>query len=133
MQPQQAQKVIKIDVDPVLEMAECTICMCRQQEPTITRCGHTFCRPCISEQVNRLHKCPLCNATINSVEQDCIRNFQVEEIVKSLVDTKEKETKKYFDELANNAIQDEGKKLGGEGSALETIFALKLRESLLSF
>jgi hypothetical protein len=44
---------IKIEVDSILEKYECPICMCKMNEPNITKCGHTFCKECILEIINR--------------------------------------------------------------------------------
>ena len=103
---------IKIDVDPILNTLDCPVCMCRLTEPTITKCGHTFCKTCIAETVNLKHLCPLCNQGIDSVEKDCIRNFQVENIIKLMVQAKEVETKSYFDQLAGKAFKQEQGNLG---------------------
>lgn len=99
---------LKVDVDPILQTLDCPICMCRLNEPTITKCGHTFCKSCIAETVNLKHQCALCNNKIDSFENDCIRNFQVETIIKMLVDSREAESKKYFEELAGKAVKKEG-------------------------
>lgn len=66
---------IKIDIEPILNTLDCPICMCRLTEPTITKCGHTFCKECIAETVNLKHQCALCNQQIDSMDKDCIRNF----------------------------------------------------------
>ena len=37
------QATVKIDVDSILESFDCTICLCKLNQPTITKCGHTYC------------------------------------------------------------------------------------------
>ena len=47
-----APGTIKIEVDSILEKFDCVICMCKLDKPTVTKCGHSFCKECISEVVN---------------------------------------------------------------------------------
>jgi hypothetical protein len=49
---------------------ECPICMCEQEEPCRTKCGHTFCGACLKksfppEAPAIASKCPLCRGTIS--------------------------------------------------------------------
>ncbi len=54
---------IKINVEQVLtQKCECPICFNVYQDPHLTKCGHTFCKECISEVINRQHLCPECRA-----------------------------------------------------------------------
>ena len=46
---------VKIAVDEILEKYECPICMCKLNEPLIAKCGHTFCKVCIFDNLNRLN------------------------------------------------------------------------------
>lgn len=41
-------------VNPIDEDFNCTICQLPLMEPTITRCGHRFCKECIDEHLQRL-------------------------------------------------------------------------------
>lgn len=46
-QPQlirQVSQKVKIAVDDILEKYDCPICMCKLNEPHISKCGHTFCK-----------------------------------------------------------------------------------------
>jgi len=40
---------------------KCTICLEDLHDPVITRCGHIFCRRCITEWLLRSSVCPYCN------------------------------------------------------------------------
>ena len=82
MENQQPQFQVKIDVEGILEKFDCPICMCKMTEPTITKCGHTFCKDCIYEAVNRTHDCPLCNGRIDNVQIETARNFALESVLK---------------------------------------------------
>ena len=75
-------------------------------------------------------------AKIDSYDNDVVRNFALEKVLKLLQDKKEAETKAYFDELVNNAIKDNAKDLGDQivqTSSIQTIFAKHLKNSLLEF
>ncbi|CAL1675086.1 unnamed protein product [Lasius platythorax] len=62
---------------------ECTICLQLMTEPTKTRCGHSFCKPCIGKVLLKKNaSCPLCNKNLNrrNVSKDdhlkaCIEKF----------------------------------------------------------
>lgn len=70
--------VIKINVnDIMLDNASCCICLEMFKQPTLTPCGHTFCRDCIHEIVNRTHKCPTCNRE-DILENQLIHNYLAE-------------------------------------------------------
>ena len=90
------------------------MCLGKLNLPSITKCGHTFCAECIKEVINLKHECPLCMAKIDSYDNDVVRNFALEKVLKLLQDKKEAETKAYFDELVNNAIKDNAKDLGDQ-------------------
>ena len=98
------QATVKIDVDSILESFDCTICLCKLSSPTITKCGHTFCQECIFEVVNIKHKCPICMSEIKDIKLETARNFALESLLKQIEQKKEAETKKYFDELAQNSM-----------------------------
>ena len=90
---------IKIDVSSILDRFDCPICMCKMQDPCITKCGHTFCKECIAEQVNRKHECPLCMMEIKA-QEDIIRNYSLETLIKQIEQKQDQEAKEYFDSLA---------------------------------
>ena len=110
LQKQVSQKV-KIAIDEVLDRYECPICMCKLNEPYITKCGHTFCKVrlcfllmrqvCISECVNRQHECPECRAKLT--KEDLFRNFSLETLLEKLNEERDKEQHRYFANLAGNA------------------------------
>ena len=118
--------------------------MCKLNEPYITKCGHTFCKVsvfllirqvCISECVNRQHECPECRAKLT--KDDMFRNFSLETLLEKLNEERDKEQHRYFANLAGNAGLDQPKnnphQQHADKSPIETVFALNLRESLLSY
>ena len=51
----QVSQKIKISIDEVLEKYDCPICMCKLNEPFITKCGHTFCKVFYTHYHNMVH------------------------------------------------------------------------------
>ena len=47
-------------VDPLPPDWTCSLCLDVLKEPTLTSCGHHFCRQCIDRVIARDHVCPLC-------------------------------------------------------------------------
>ena len=65
------EKVLEVEkpiefVDPLPKDFECSLCLQYLKQPTLTSCGHHFCKECIDRVVERLTKlkqvpvCPLC-------------------------------------------------------------------------
>jgi len=53
-------------IDPLPKDFECSLCLQYLKQPTLTNCGHHFCKQCIDRAVERSRKlkqgpvCPLC-------------------------------------------------------------------------
>ncbi|KAI9473521.1 MAG: hypothetical protein EXX96DRAFT_621171 [Benjaminiella poitrasii] len=47
----------------------CPVCNLQFKIPTVTRCGHSFCKSCIEIKINEIGKCPTCaeNLTQNKI------------------------------------------------------------------
>ena len=134
-------ETIKICVDDIVgQFAECIICFQTFNDPYITKCGHTFCKDCISESVNRLHKCPVCNQELSA--DDLVRNYNFGELLGNLVRERDNEKQKWIGRLINqgvkpnnpqpvdpNAPQEPEINLG----PIQTVFSLNLKDSLLAY
>lgn len=120
-------KGTRIAADPLLERINCTICMCRMTEPTMTKCGHTFCRGCVEEMINRFHRCPLCNHDLTV--DDIFRNYDYEDLGNRIEEAKEAAVKQYLEGLAEGVVKDFGKEMG----SLESVFVQNIQHSLLTF
>ncbi len=48
-------------VDPPPEDLRCPLCLLALHDPTLTSCGHHFCRACIDRVIALKRVCPLCN------------------------------------------------------------------------
>ena len=70
---------IKIRVDQILDEFGCTICFVEMTDATITKCGHSFCKDCIEEWINRNHECPTCKEKL--AVKDLIKNYHFDQII----------------------------------------------------
>jgi hypothetical protein len=93
----------------------------------MTKCGHTFCKGCIEEMINRFHRCPLCNQELTA--QDIFRNIDFEDLATRIESAKETAVKEYLEGLAQGVVKDFGKEMG----SLESVFVQNIQRSLLTF
>ena len=82
---------VKIDSGELLSALECTICYNAYNEPTTTKCGHTYCKACIEACINRNHECPDCKTSLNLT--DTMRNIQIERMQRQITELQEKAKK----------------------------------------
>mmetsp|Transcript_16980 Transcript_16980/g.53916 ORF Transcript_16980/g.53916 Transcript_16980/m.53916 type:complete len:382 (-) Transcript_16980:510-1655(-) len=45
---------------------ECTVCLRLLAQPATTPCGHSFCRPCLTDALRHRAGCPLCRAPLHA-------------------------------------------------------------------
>jgi Uncharacterized conserved protein, contains RING Zn-finger len=73
---------IKVPADLILKEFECPVCFSTIKDASVTKCGHSFCKECIEECLNRRHECPNCkNET--TIEQ-LVRNFNTDSIISNI-------------------------------------------------
>jgi len=58
----------------------CPICFELITEAHMTRCGHTFCFPCLLQTIEQTRRCPKCNFALESTDQ-IFPNFLLNELV----------------------------------------------------
>jgi len=58
----------------------CPICFELITEAHMTRCGHTFCYPCLLQTIEQTARCPKCNFSLDSTDQ-IFPNFLLNELV----------------------------------------------------
>jgi len=58
----------------------CPICFELITEAHMTRCGHTFCYPCLLQTIEQSARCPKCNFALDSTDQ-IFPNFLLNELV----------------------------------------------------
>nr|XP_019944419.1 PREDICTED: nuclear factor 7, ovary-like [Paralichthys olivaceus] len=71
------------------EHLTCSICLSIFTDPVTLICGHSFCRRCIVNGVNKLHRCPQCRTAIPA-EGTCL---QTSHILKGLAEKAKEEEK----------------------------------------
>ncbi|XP_045216256.2 E3 ubiquitin-protein ligase trul-1-like [Mercenaria mercenaria] len=95
-----------VPLAPLNDYFQCSICMCNLTVSTMTVCGHRYCEKCISEWVNRQHKCPCCNHPLTTSQ--LIKDHQFDSLISTIGGEKEKAESKYFENLITEAAMPEG-------------------------
>ncbi|EGC38248.1 hypothetical protein DICPUDRAFT_45964 [Dictyostelium purpureum] len=91
---------LNIPVIPLLEDIGCAVCLNIIESCSTLGCGHNFCFGCVSECVNRNHKCPLCSKP--TTKENIVRNHQFDKLIKIIKFEKEKSKVVYYENLINN-------------------------------
>jgi SWI/SNF-related matrix-associated actin-dependent regulator of chromatin subfamily A3 len=60
------QAILQLSID---SSEECAVCLDNLHNPVITACKHVFGYECIERVINEQHKCPLCRAPLDTVDQ----------------------------------------------------------------
>ncbi|CAH2036957.1 unnamed protein product, partial [Thlaspi arvense] len=60
---------------------DCTVCLKLLYEPATTPCGHTFCRSCLFQSMDRGNKCPLCRTVIFMTPRTCAVSVTLNNII----------------------------------------------------
>lgn len=50
---------------------DCTLCLKLLYEPITTPCGHSFCRACLFQSMDRYNRCPLCRTVLFISPRTC--------------------------------------------------------------
>ncbi|XP_058194920.1 uncharacterized protein LOC131311459 isoform X1 [Rhododendron vialii] len=61
---------------------DCTVCLKLLYEPVTTPCGHTFCRSCLFQSMDRGNRCPLCRTVLFISPRTCAISFTLNNIIK---------------------------------------------------
>ncbi|KFK44019.1 hypothetical protein AALP_AA1G204500 [Arabis alpina] len=84
---QELEKVLPTSMIKTYEKAErsdefdCTVCLKLLYEPITTPCGHTFCRSCLFQSMDRGNKCPLCRTVIFMTPRTCAVSVTLNNII----------------------------------------------------
>ncbi len=117
---------IKVDSGELLSVLECSVCCSEYTDPMLTKCGHTFCRGCIEECINRNHECPECKRTLS--KDDLAKNIQIERIQRQIQELHNKAK----NEIVENVLALEGG-FGSNKLPLMNIFQANLKDQLVRF
>jgi len=52
--------------ETIANMDTCALCLESYERPTITSCGHVFCRDCVTQLKKHTNKCPHCRQPVNN-------------------------------------------------------------------
>nr|XP_043638516.1 LON peptidase N-terminal domain and RING finger protein 1-like isoform X2 [Erigeron canadensis] len=60
---------------------DCTLCLKLLYEPVTTPCGHTFCRSCLFQSMDRGNRCPLCRTVLFISPRTCTISVTLNSII----------------------------------------------------
>ncbi|CAD8089006.1 unnamed protein product [Paramecium sonneborni] len=68
-----------VNENSISKYLKCTICSAVFSEPIRLKCGHTFCKKCISQWLNEHSSCPECRSDAKQ------KNFQIDRIAAGII------------------------------------------------
>lgn len=80
---------------------DCTVCLKLLYEPVTTPCGHTFCRSCLFQSMDRGNRCPLCRTVLLISPRTCAISVTLNNIVKKTFPEEYAERKLENESLTN--------------------------------
>ncbi|XVE56888.1 hypothetical protein DITRI_Ditri04bG0046500 [Diplodiscus trichospermus] len=80
---------------------DCTLCLKLLYEPVTTPCGHSFCRSCLFQTMDRSNKCPLCRTVLFISPRTCAVSVTLNNIVQKNFPEEYAERKSEHDSLIN--------------------------------
>ncbi|KAG9129527.1 hypothetical protein Leryth_013105 [Lithospermum erythrorhizon] len=60
---------------------DCTVCLKLLCEPVTTPCGHSFCRSCLFQSMDRGNRCPLCRTVLFITPRTCAISVTLNNII----------------------------------------------------
>ncbi|KAK8617172.1 hypothetical protein V6N13_117139 [Hibiscus sabdariffa] len=63
---------------------DCTLCLKLLYEPITTPCGHSFCRSCLFQTMDRSNKCPLCRTVLFISPRTCAISVTLNNIIQRI-------------------------------------------------
>ncbi|KAI3825641.1 hypothetical protein L1987_07165 [Smallanthus sonchifolius] len=80
---------------------DCTVCLKLLYEPITTPCGHTFCRSCLFQSMDRGNRCPLCRTVLFISPRTCAISVTLKNIIERNFPVEYAERKLENDSLTN--------------------------------
>ncbi|XVF54346.1 hypothetical protein PTKIN_Ptkin05aG0174200 [Pterospermum kingtungense] len=80
---------------------DCTLCLKLLYEPITTPCGHSFCRSCLFQTMDRGNKCPLCRTVLFISPRTCAISVTLNNIIQKNFPEEYTERKSEHDSLVN--------------------------------
>ncbi|XP_044476755.1 LON peptidase N-terminal domain and RING finger protein 1 isoform X2 [Mangifera indica] len=82
---------------------DCTLCLKLLYEPITTPCGHSFCRSCLFQSMDR-NKCPLCRTVLFISPRTCAISVTLNNIIEKNFPEEYAERKAEHDSLSNFGV-----------------------------
>ncbi|CAM9391721.1 unnamed protein product [Choristocarpus tenellus] len=89
--------------DAMFKDLSCPVCFEVVKDCVVTPCGHSFCRECASDAINRKRVCPVCQSAVEGGEAALRKNFMVVELAQTLQKSSEETEMSYMRLLAATA------------------------------
>uniref|UniRef100_A0A7N1A932 Uncharacterized protein n=1 Tax=Kalanchoe fedtschenkoi TaxID=63787 RepID=A0A7N1A932_KALFE len=83
---------------------DCTLCLKLLYEPVTTPCGHSFCRSCLFQSMDRSNKCPLCRTVLLISPKTCAISVTLNSIIQKNFSVEYAERKSEQDSLTNLGV-----------------------------
>lgn len=83
---------------------DCTLCLKLLYEPITTPCGHSFCRSCLFQSMDRGNKCPLCRTVLFISPRTCAVSVTLNNIIQKNFPEEYAERKSEHDSLINFGV-----------------------------
>ncbi|KAL8130307.1 hypothetical protein V2J09_019462 [Rumex salicifolius] len=83
---------------------DCTLCLKLLFEPVTTPCGHSFCRSCLFQSMDRSNKCPLCRTILFITPQTCSVSVTLNNIIQKAFPEEFAERKSEHESLINPGV-----------------------------
>ncbi|XP_057951850.1 uncharacterized protein LOC131146323 [Malania oleifera] len=83
---------------------DCTLCLKLLYEPITTPCGHSFCRSCLFQSMDRGNKCPLCRTVLFISPRTCAISLVLNNIIQKNFPEEYAERKSEHDSLTKFGV-----------------------------
>lgn len=80
---------------------DCTLCLKLLYDPITTPCGHSFCRSCLFQTMDRSNKCPLCRTVLFISPRTCAISVTLNNIIQRIFPQEYAERRSEQDNLIN--------------------------------
>ncbi|KAL3813017.1 hypothetical protein ACJIZ3_014285 [Penstemon smallii] len=83
---------------------DCTLCLKLLYEPITTPCGHSFCRSCLLQSMDRGNRCPLCRTVLFISPRTCAISVTLNNIIEKNFPEEYTERKLEHQSLTNMGV-----------------------------
>ncbi|CAL1411824.1 unnamed protein product [Linum trigynum] len=83
---------------------DCTLCLKLLYEPVTTPCGHSFCRSCLFQSMDRGNKCPLCRTVLFISPRTCAISVTLNNIIQKTFPVEYAERKSEHESLTSPGV-----------------------------